>query len=434
MSKFFKDLVSVAFSKAGVILFGLGKAVILSRWLGPEQTGIITALNVFPMLFMSIGSLGVRQSTTYLVGQKQYDETAIKTALVHIWVISTVFSMLSCFLLMKNMSSAGHNTWLVLLAMAPIPFNLFNTYNSGIFLGQNNIRTFNRINWLPSFVILLLTALLVVFLNMGITGGMMAAIGGPLVMSAILLFKNRFIKSFSFTIEWKVVKSLLSLGIVYAVSLLVINLNYRIDIFLMDRLSTAHELGIYSRGAQLMEYLWEIPMLLSTLVFSGSATAANGRAYSEKVAPLLRISILVVGVLSLILFMYSEQIITLLFGEAFQRSAKVQQILLPGVLLLTVFKVLNMDLAGKGKPWIAIKAMIPALVLNIVLNLLWIPTHGAAGSALASTISYSVAAIIFLFLYARAVDMEVKQIITYKKEDYRLLTRLFTKKLNKLPT
>lgn len=432
MSKFLKDLMSVALSKAGVIGFGLGKAVILSRWLGPEQTGTITALSVFPMLFMSIGSLGVRQSTTYLLGRNLYDEDTIKRSLVHIWFLSTVFSMVLCYILIRNFSHSGQNTWLVLLAIAPIPFNLFNTYNSGIFLGKNNIKTFNRINWLPSFVILLLTALLVIAFKYGITGGMVAAIAGPLVMSGILLFKNKFIRSFSLSMHGQSIKSLLSLGIVYAFSLLVINLNYRICIFLMDNLSTPHELGIYSRGAQLMEYLWEIPMLLSTIVFSGSATAKDDRVFSEKVITLLRISVLIVAGMSVVLFVFSKYIILFLFGEAFEASSRVQQILLPGVVLLTIFKVLNMDLAGKGKPWVAIKAMIPSLIVNVVLNVLWIPTYGANGSAMAATISYSVSAVLFLFFYARAVDMPIRQIITFRKADYRMLTNQFSKLTKKL--
>lgn len=433
MSKFLKDLMSVALSKAGVIGFGLGKAVILSRWLGPEQTGTITALSVFPMLFMSIGSLGVRQSTTYLLGRNLYDESTIKRSLVHIWFLSTVFSMCLCYILIRNFSHAGHNTWLVLLAIAPIPFNLFNTYNSGIFLGKNNIKTFNRINWLPSFVILLLTALLVIAFHYGITGGMVAAIAGPLVMSGILLFKNKFIQSFSLTVHSRSIKSLLSLGLVYALSLLVINLNYRICIFLMDNLSTPRELGIYSRGAQLMEYLWEIPMLLSTIVFSGSATAKDDRVFSEKVVTLLRISVLIVAGMSIVLFVFSKYIILFLFGQAFEASSRVQQILLPGVVLLTIFKVLNMDLAGKGKPWVAIKAMIPSLIINVLLNVLWIPQYGANGSAMAATISYSVAACLFLFFYARAVNIPLIKIIAFRKADYHMLTNQFSKLTKKLP-
>src|SRR5690606_2647678 len=114
-------------------------------------------------------------------------------------------------------------TWLALLS---IPFSLFNTYNSGIFLGKNDIKTFNKINWIPTFLTLIGNIIFVIILQFGISGVLIANILGPLFMSIILLFKNNFFEVFSFKYEWKIIKAMLSLGLVYALSLLVINLNY----------------------------------------------------------------------------------------------------------------------------------------------------------------------------------------------------------------
>ena len=105
----------------------------------------------------------------------------------------------------------------------------------------------------------------------------------------------------------------------------------------------------------------------------------------------------------------------------------VLKLLLPGVLLLTIFKVLNMDVAGKGKPWLSMTAMIPAVIINIVLNIMWIPQYGANGSALSSTISYSVAAILFLFIYSSKVGIPVREIFRYNNEDFSIVRSLLTK-------
>jgi Na+-driven multidrug efflux pump len=104
--------------------------------------------------------------------------------------------------------------------------------------------------------------------------------------------------------------------------------------------------------------------------------------------------------------------------------------LLPGVLLLTIFKVMNMDLAGKGKPWISMYAMLPALIINIVLNIVLIPNFGANGAAIASTISYSVAALLFLFFYSKTVNVPIKTILHFQKSDFLPLLKII-KKLNK---
>lgn len=427
MNTFIKDVLSVGISKILIIVFGLTTSIIVARVLGPEKNGVIAALLVYPSLFMSIGSLGIRQSTTYFLGKNIFSEEQIKTAITQIWLFTTVISIAVCFVLMRYFSKSGENMWLIVLAVLPIPFALFNTYNSGIFLGKNEIGTFNKINWIPGLIILIITALLLLWFSFDISGYLIALIGGPVFISVILLFKNKFINAFSFNYNWVIIKKMLSLGLVYAVALLVINLNYRIDVILLDNLSTAFETGIYSKGVSVTEYLWQIPMLLSTVVFARSAISKDNKAFSLKVAQLLRLSLLTIGFAALVLFLLSKFIIVLMYGESFIKSVNVLNTLLPGVLLLTIFKVINMDLSGKGKPWVSLKAMIPALVINIVLNFVLIPDYGSVGAALASTISYTFASILFIFFYSRETKIPVSVLVKYQASDFQPIIHLLKK-------
>jgi len=427
MSTFLKDVLSVGASKVLMIAFGITTSVIIARVLGPEKNGVIAALLVYPSLFMTIGSLGIRQSTTFFLGKGIFSENQIKTAITQIWLFTTVFSMVVCFFLIRYLSKSGNNLWLVVLALLPIPFALFNTYNSGIFLGKNEISVFNKINWIPVFVISVTTAIAVWWLSYGISGYLLALVAGPLFISCVLLFKNKFINAFSLKFNWHIIKRMLALGLIYAFALLVVNLNYKIDVILLDNLSTSFETGIYSKGVSITEYLWQIPMLLSTVVFARSAVSKDDKAFSLKVTQLLRLSLLVIGLAALILFLISKFIIVLMFGESFMGSVIVLNTLLPGVLLLTIFKVINMDLSGKGKPWVSLKAMIPALIINIVLNIIFIPNHGAVGAAIASSISYSIAAILFIYFYSRETRIPLSEIIRYRRSDFQPIVQLLKK-------
>lgn len=427
MKSFFSDLIGVGISRIFIITFSLATSIIIARVLGPENNGIIAALLVYPSLFMSIGSLGVRQSTAYFLGKNIFEEEDIKTAITQIWFLTSILSVIICFCLMHFFSKSGDNLLYVVLALIPIPFTLFNTYNSGIFLGKNEIGMFNKIGWVPALILLLLTIILIVIFSRGISGYLLAMIGGPIFISFVLLFKNKFIRAFSIHFKWNVVKQMLGLGMIYAISLLVINLNYKLDIILLDSLSVPFETGIYSKGSAITQYLWQIPMMLSTIVFARSAVSKDDKAFSLKISQLLRLSIVAIGLGSVVLLILSELIIVGMFGEAFRGSISVLNILLPGVLLLTFFKVMNMDLAGKGKPWIALKAMIPALLVNIVLNVLLIPDHGADGASFASTVSYTCAALLFLHFYSKEVDIPIKAILRYKRTDFAPIAQLINK-------
>jgi O-antigen/teichoic acid export membrane protein len=424
---FIKDIYRVGVSQILMIFFGLTVSIITARLIGPEGNGIIAGLNVYPSLFMAIGSLGIRQSTAYFLGKGIYTAKQIKIAITQIWVLTSFVSLVVCFMLIFYFSNFGSYLNLVFFALIPIPFSLFNTYNSGIFLGSNDIKTFNKINWIPSLIAMLGTILFVLFLKWDVKGAMISSVLGVLVMFFVLLFKNKFFNFFSFRFDWNIIKQMLSLGFVYASALFAINLNYRIDIILLDKLSNTYELGIYSKGAAITQYLWQIPILLSTVVFSRSAVSKNNIAFSIKVAQLLRVSLVIVGVVSIFLILLSEKIILGMYGEQFKESIAVLNYLLPGVVILTFFKVMNMDLAGQGKPWVSIKAMLPALIINIVINLILIPKFGAKGAAIASTVSYGIAGILFLFFYSKATGLPIRVILGYSKKDFDPILNVFKK-------
>ena len=430
MSTFIKSFFKIGISKIIVIVFSIATSILTARTLGPEKNGIIAALLVYPSLFMTFGSLGISQSVTFFIGKQKYHEDNIKRAITQIWAITSILSLIICYLLIYSFTNVSNDILLIMLAILPIPFTLFNTYNMGLFLGKNEISKYNQINWIPSILIFFLSLVFILYLKLDIKGAILATLVGSILMSIILFLKNDFLSFFSAKIEWIVIKKLLSLGLIYALSLLVINLNYKIDIILIDKLSTPFELGIYSKGSSLIQYLWQIPMLLSTLVFAKSATSKKDIEFSLKVAQLLRISILIT-IICIILILFSKFIILTMYGEQYKESVSVLVYLLPGVLLLTIFKVMNMDLAGKGKPWIALKAMIPALIINIILNITLIPEKGANGAAIASTISYSFAAILFTYFYSKTSQVSIKQIFTYKKTDFKPFISVFNKLIHK---
>src|SRR5690606_3210131 len=162
-----------------------------------------------------------------------------------------------------------------------------------------------------------------------------------------------------------IIYKMLRLGIIYALALFVISLNYKINIIMLEQLSSTDQIGIYAKGVSIVEYLWEVPTLLSTIVFARSASSTDPLGFSRKVAQLLRVCFIVVSLMSVAFFFLSTFIMVTMYGEEFRASSAVQKILLPGILLMTIFKVLNMDLAGKGKPWIAMLAMSPALIINV---------------------------------------------------------------------
>jgi O-antigen/teichoic acid export membrane protein len=97
------------------------------------------------------------------------------------------------------------------------------------------------------------------------------------------------------------------------------------------------------------------------------------------------------------LFVLSPYVLPAIWGEKFQPSVMVIQYILPGILFISIYRVLSSRLAGIGKPQISIYVFLPALIVNVLLNLWWIPIYGAFGAVLATNVSYTNHCYIFVY-------------------------------------
>ena len=91
---------------------------------------------------------------------------------------------------------------------------------------------------------------------------------------------------------------------------------------------------------------------------------------------------------------------------------------------MSFFKIINMDLAGRGKPDITLKVFLPAVLINIVLNIILIPDFGGCGAAFASTISYTVASVFILYYYMKITQLSLKDILICNKSDINFILGL----------
>lgn len=422
MRSFTKDISNSAFSKFAVILLTFLKGVIIARYLGPEKNGLIAALMVYPTIVISIGSLGVRQANAFFVGSGKYSQNIVQACSLKLWGLSSILSLIGCYILTVYFLEGNYRLWYVIIVLAQIPFSLFNTYQSGIFLGQNNILKFNKITWLSSLITFIVTLLLVVIFPLDVLGALIALVIGHFVVFLMLIKEvNSVLLTLLRRVDTAIIVDFLKVGLLYAFSLLLINLNYKIDIIFLNKMSDDFNTGIYSKGVLLVEYLWQIPMLFGSVIFARRTIAKDKLSFSNQVATILRISLGAVILVSLVLFMFSNSVVNIIFGPAYFESANVIRILLPGVIIMTCFKILYMDIAGMGKQKIGIYVMLPSLLINIVLNYFLIPSYGADGAAIASTISYSFSGLVFLMIYKVQSGLKFSTLLMLKMSDIQTI-------------
>jgi O-antigen/teichoic acid export membrane protein len=147
--------------------------------------------------------------------------------------------------------------------------------------------------------------------------------------------------------------------------------------------------------------LWLLPEVVALVIFSYSLNATKEKKFAEGLLKYVWKMMGAMGALLIPIGIAAFYLIPVIYGASFADSSWVFVVILPGVYVMIMFKMLNGDLAARGYPLMAAYVFAPAVVLNVVLNILLIPEYSGLGAAVASSISYTSAALVYLFIYRR---------------------------------
>jgi O-antigen/teichoic acid export membrane protein len=420
---FTHDALVLVGNRFTVMAIGMVTGVILARCLGASGRGLVAAATVYPAVILSLLEMGVRQSSAYHLGKRIYSNAQVIGAVSALVLSLGVAGMMVCAGLLWWMGNPDITHLIILLAVAPIPLSILTSYGSGIFLGNRLVGQFANIGWMVEVFRLLAIVLFVWLLAWGPAGALLAALLSGLAVGIYAAWRLSSLAPIGPKFEGPVIGNLIRKGLVYSVALFVITLNYKVNIIVMERLSSAAEIGVFALGVSVAQMTWALPQAITTALFSHSATAADEDVFSGKVQRLFRVSILIALALVVALGIAAPILVPLIYGADFRPSVRVIHLLLPGVFFLLGLKILNMDLAGRGKPNVSLWAMIPALALNGALSVSLVPRHGAQGAAIASSASYAFGGLGMMLVYCRHVGIGWGELLRYRRSDFAFLSR-----------
>ena len=129
----------------------------------------------------------------------------------------------------------------------------------------------------------------------------------------------------------------------------------------------------------------------------------------------------------------SKELIFLFYSVDYSSSIFPFKILLIGVVTMSGWKILGSDLYGRGKPELNIYVSLISVVLNIILNILWIPKIGILGAAWATSISYTFSFVAIAIVYCKVSGNKIWNVILFQKSDFNIYKNIFRKLKNGNP-
>jgi len=398
--------------------------------LGPSNRGSFEILMLYPALIVAFGNLGIGNANLYFIAKKRYSvEKIVGNSLSLTFMLGGVLFAFTLALayLTADFMFEEIPFYYCLLAFAAIPMLLFQRLTGYIFLGKEMIHLRNRLSIFPAIAIFFLNILLVVILKMSVLGAVISQLLSGILTFILGFYLLQKISRPRLTFDYNLLIESVKYGIVPFLALVIINLNFKMDIFLIKYFLDNTQVGYYSLGVSLAEKIWLVPEAFSLVLFSRVSNIEEREAdiLTPKVC---RITLLFSIAVSLFLLATGNFIIPFIYGKEFKPSVVPLFLLLPGVVAMTLYLLIHSDLTGRGKAAITLKIFSAALFLNLVLNIILIPRAGINGAALASTISYTLGALSLSYIFSKEIHVSLKDIFIPRRSDYRdYLFPLFAK-------
>lgn len=395
---FISQVFHTLITRGAVLLLTFFYTVLLARLLGPQGQGLYSTFIVVPVFLVILCEMGVRQSISCHIGGKDYSESSLFSAMLLVFAWSSLTGMILCLLAFFVMGMDQYGYRLIFLFSLIVPLTLFSRYGFGIFLGKVLVERVNRLQAVLALMQVVMLFLCVYWLKMGITGAACAQIASLAIISlaVLVLLSGNFS---GFNLEPAIAIVLVKKGIVFAVALLILQLNYKMDVLMLAFFKDQREVGLYAAGVNVCDLIWQIPLAIGMVLFSQGTNRRDDLNFLKASLGKIRIVFwLSLGIVALFYFL-AKLIVQLLYGSPYMESYLVIQLLLPGTWIMVYVLQVQLINAGRGYPHLAIYAFLPGLLLNFLLNLWLIPSLGKDGAAIASTISYTVSsATYFVFM------------------------------------
>ncbi len=364
--------------------------IYMARHLGASDFGLFSFAFSFAGIFVLLVDPGLNILLTRDVAR---DRSLAPKYSNNIFTVKILLSIITLFLLLNALLLFGYDQHTITVVLVMGVYLILNCFFE-FFIALSNayermdidaaIKVTNKV-----LVSLLgLTALLV--------GGRIIPMMSCMILASFIavFISYYYIKKgvihIELELDWKALRSMLYKALPMALTSIFALVYFKVDVVMLSMFGSSNaDIGIYSAAIRLIEVLNVIPAILVGGLFPILADLSKNRKSelestfrkSFQVLLLIVIFIVVVTVTS------SQEIIQIIYGAEYSDSTVALNIIIwtslfifPNVLFLNLIVIANKQMLN------AIFAFF-CLILNVVLNLIFIPRYGYIGASIATVVT-----------------------------------------------
>lgn len=397
--KYFKNTSWLFIEKIIRVIIGAFVVIAITNYLGPSDFGLYSYALSFAGIFTIIATLGIDSILSReLITNPDKKNTLLGTGF-GLKLIGTFISiaLLSITIIFTNQDRFT-NLLIFIIALSPI-FQSFNVVD--VFFQSKVLAKYSVIAKSSSFIISSIIKLSLIIFNASLISFVIftTAEYAFLAIAYLVMYKNRKFNIFKWNFEKKVAIEILNDSWPLILSGIVITIYMKIDQIMIKQMLGDAEVGYYAAAVRLCEAWYFLPTIITTSLFPAimNAKKMNKELYFSRMQKLYDMLAWTSIAIALPTTFLSKEIIEILYKPEFIPAAPVLIIYIWAGVAVFLGVASTQYLIAENFTKISFFITSSAMVINVILNFIFIPKYGITGAAFATLISYSASTFLLFF-------------------------------------
>lgn len=384
--------------------------IMVARSLGPSGRGELAAILALVQTATWVFSLGSREAISFYHARDGESGARLIASWMLVTIPLGILAVIAGELILPVLFSAqtAEAIELARVYMLVVVVLLVGTVFNGILLGDQRFLAYNLVRWsMPVVTALGYVALLgsgamsvpsALWINAA--ASVLATIAG----AAICVNRHGLGR-----LDPPLLRTTLAYGARAHGGLLAGFISARLDLLIIPAFLSAASVGLYSVATNVGSIIATLTGTIAIVVLP--IASRDEKRSARTVIRTMHAALAIGGCIGLLMFVFAEVALVLVYGSAFEPASTALRILVPGEVLAAGAAILLSGLLAANRPLLSSLPSIPSALLTIGGLTIFLQSGGITAAAIVTSCAYSLVFVLALIIYRRVAKLSWKSFL-----------------------
>ena len=422
------NIISLISGQIVIALISLINSVVIARALGVEDRGFFVMAMLLPNILITFSDFGIGAASTKFTASKKYLSSNILLSnsvlvLIRLCLIS-IIGILIVHFYSESLFPGIPKNYLYLGLLQALALGIQGSIFP-IFLGLGLGVRYSLILVFSAFLSLTVFTICWLTIGLSVRLALLVQFGTSFIVT-IYIYINLFnIINEKGKISLTYIKDAFKFGSGVFVSIISTFANEKMILLVLNFFGGVIYVSLYTLAQSLTERIYLLSDAVGTMLMP--KISEDPESNSSFITPtVFKITIVVTFFIALILAIFANSIVTLMYTEEFAGSIIIMQFLLVAVIFSSGWRVISQDLNGRGLTKFTAMINVMLVIISLSLAIILLPKIGLVGAAIGSIIAYVFASLIGVIFFVRNTDkIKFIMMFSFSKHEVLIFKKLF---------